>query len=115
MSYFYLGSVDLILGNKESGALLIELAIAKGADIGEADFRKMVDVYISLNDNEKLVWAFENLVRLSPNNAQYFASLAVAYARIGRIDDAVNAALRAANLDQKFKPESDRFIKSLGR
>ena len=63
----------------------------------------------------KLVWASELLVKTKPDNAQYRASLAVAYARVGRIDEAVEEAREAARLDSKFEPEARMFIGELGR
>ncbi len=58
---------------------------------------------------------YENLIGLNPNNPQYYASLAVAYAKIGRIDDAIIQAKKAALIDPGFEKEARAFVSSLGR
>ena len=68
-----------------------------------------------MNDKPKLVRTYEWLVRAEPKNAQFFASLAAAYAQVGRIDDALNAARKAVVIDPAFIKEAQAFARSLGR
>ena len=45
----------------------------------------------------------------------FIASLAAAYAQVGRIDDALNAARKAVTIDPTFIKEAQAFARSLGR
>lgn len=115
ISYWYRAATYIQAGDIEKGLADIESASQFGFKLGETELRRLVGIYLQENDYAKLVEVYEKLIKFSPNNPQYYASLAVAYAHVGRIDDAVNAARRAAELDVKFEPEARIFIESLGR
>ena len=51
----------------------------------------------------------------SPQKAQYHASLAAVYSKVGRIDEAVKEAKIAAQLDPAFTADAKAFVQSLGR
>ena len=100
---------------KERVMEAIEQAIDKEFNVAESDYLRLIAVYLRQNDYKKIIWAQEKLVALKPNNAQYHASLAAAYVKVGRIDDAVKEAREAARLDKMFEAEARSFIRSLGR
>ena len=58
---------------------------------------------------------YEQLLKMQPNNPQYHASLATAYAQIGKINEAVAEAKIAAKLDPSFELEARTFVKNLDR
>ena len=58
---------------------------------------------------------YEKIIGINPGNPQYYASLAIAYVNLGRIDDAVKMARRAAQIDPSFEQDARVFIQSLGR
>lgn len=116
LSYWYWGIVEVERGNVGFGMSIIEKVISDGKfGPTEGDFGKLVNLYLRGNDYRGLAWVYERLVALNPNKAQHHASLAVAYARIGKIDGAVTHAKEAARLDKAFEPEARSFIQSLGR
>ena len=116
LSFWYWGLVEMERGNIDSGLNIVEQIIQTGKySPSESDLSRLISLYFKMGDINKLVWASELLVKTKPDNAQYRASLAVAYARVGRIDGAVEEAREAARLDSKFEPEARMFIGELGR
>src|SRR3989344_1098124 len=115
LSWWYWGVVEYDRGNVKAGLNAVEQAVNKGFTIAESDYLRLIAIYLKQNDYQKIIWAQEKLVALKPNNAQYHASLAAAYVKVGRIDDAVKEAREAARLDKMFEAEARSFIRSLGR
>jgi tetratricopeptide (TPR) repeat protein len=115
ISYWYLGAVQMELGDLQNGLKSLEQALNKGYGPSEGDYQRLLSVYLKLNDFDKIVSIYEKLVIKNPKNPQYRASLAVAYAKIGKIDEAVIQAKMAAQIDSNFVPEAKMFVQSLGR
>jgi tetratricopeptide (TPR) repeat protein len=103
--------------DKKGGLVDIEKALAMGHDVSKSqlDMLRLVAVYLKFEDFAKVAIYYEKLIKLAPKNAQYRASLAVAYQKIGRIDDAVVEAKNAATLDPLYEAEARKFVNSLGR
>ena len=115
ISYWYLGSVEMQAGQTAQALADMDTAIKKDYRLTESDYLNLASTYIKKNDFAHLVTIYEGLVKLQPTNAQYIASLAVAYSKVGRIDDAVAAAHQAAQVDPSFETEARNFVQSLGR
>ena len=115
ISWWYLGVVEMQAGQVDKALVAMATAIKKGYGLSENDYLNLASIYVKNNDFQNLVAIYENLVKLKPTNAQYMASLAVVYAKVGRIDDAVAQARLAAQVDVNFTPEAKRFVESLGR
>ena len=116
LSAWYWGVVEMERGNTNLGLDIIEKTLsAKLYAPAEGDLAKLVNVYFEKGDFSKLVWIYEMLIKANPTNPQYRASLAVAYSRIGRLDDAAIQAKKAAELDPKFETEAKAFLQSIGR
>ncbi|MBX4189982.1 tetratricopeptide repeat protein [Candidatus Parcubacteria bacterium] len=115
LSYWYLVAVQMESGNVEAGIKVANQALALGHTPGEQDYLRLANVYIKRNDYPNLVKVYEGLIKLTPSNAQYHASLAVGYAKIGNIDGAVIEAKTAAKLDPGFEGDARGFVQSLGR
>ena len=75
----------------------------------------MINAYIKTNDFARIAWVYEMIIRVNPRNAQHYASLATAYANLGRIDDAVKMARKAVEVDPSFESDARIFVRSLGR
>ena len=58
---------------------------------------------------------YERLMTLQEPNPQNHATLSYVYAQLGRIDEAVEQARKAVNLDPFFEAEAKVFVNSLGR
>lgn len=115
ISYWYWGLTELEAGNTEKGIELVNTAFSKEYRGSENDLARLVNYYSKINYLPGIVNAFERLIILNPKNAQYRASLAAGYARVGRIDDAVAQARAAAKIDPAFEAEARAFVQSLGR
>ncbi len=115
VSYWYLGSVQMQSGQIDKALVNIDMAIKKGYILSENDYLNVANIYVKKNDFQHLITIYESLVKIKPTSAQYMASLAVVYSKVGRIDDAVRLARLAAQTDPNFEPEAIRFVQSLGR
>ncbi len=114
-SYWYLAATELEAGNTDHGLQLVDQALAKGYQLSEADAGRVLQVYIARNNLPKIAGIYESLIVANPTKASYHASLASAYAQLGRIDDAVKQAHLAVQLDPKFETEARAFVAKLGR
>lgn len=115
LSLWYWGIIEFDLGNEDLGAELISRALATDFQGSESDYLKMITVFYRRGDYNKLVLLYQKIIALNPNNPQYHASIAVAYAKINKIDEAVREARIAAKLSPEFEAEARRFVESLGR
>lgn len=114
LSIWYWGIVEAESGNLEEGLKIIERAINSGYKPSENDIGKLINIYVKTNNINGLIWGYETLVSARPDNPQYHASLAAAYARVGRVADATKEAKAAAAIDSAFEPEAKAFIESIG-
>jgi tetratricopeptide (TPR) repeat protein/O-antigen ligase len=115
LSYWYWGVVELERGNIDFGLQIVEKALfEKGYTPSESELNKLIGAYVSKGDYKKLAMIYENLIKAKPDSPQYHASLAVSYAKLGRLEDAIFQAKEAVRLDPKFESEARSFIQSLG-
>jgi tetratricopeptide (TPR) repeat protein/O-antigen ligase len=116
VSYAYLGAAKIENGDL-SGAEDLERALnSKNAYTPrEVDFQRLINAYLKTNNFDRIAWIYEQLIQINPNEPQYYASLATAYANLGRIDEAVAMARKAVQVDPSFKADAEVFLKSLGR
>ncbi len=115
LTHWYLGATYIDIGQIEKGLSAVEEAIKYGYVFTEADTLRLINLYSKIGNFEKITKLYENLVASKPNNAQYHASLAAAYVRIGNINGAVDQARLAAKIDKSYEAEAKRFVESLGR
>ncbi len=115
MSYWYLGATYLEAGETQKGLAAIDEAVKVGYGLSESDYLRLINIYLKQGNFVKISELYESLIKINPDKPQYHASLAVAYAKIGKIDEAVSEARKAAVLDKAFENEARMFIESLGR
>lgn len=115
LSYWYWGVVLLDEGDNEKALEVIQQALDAGYGPTEDEYQKLYNLYYNLKDYTHLVLIQEGLVKVNPTNVQYRATLAALYAQLGRVDDAVSQARKAAELDPNFAGEAKQFVESLGR
>ncbi len=115
LTYWYLAAAYFEKNDVQHGLLAVDNARRAGYDFSEQDLLRLVDFYLKQNDFQKISLAYQDLIKLKPNNPQYHASLAVSYAKIGRIDDAIAQARMAVEVDPSFEKEARAFMQSLGR
>jgi tetratricopeptide (TPR) repeat protein len=115
LSHWYLGATYLEIGETQKGLAVLDEAMKVGYSFSESDYLRLITIYLKFNNFAKISELYEALIKINPDKPQYHASLAVAYAKIGKIDEAVNEARAAAQLDKTFENEAKMFIESLGR
>ena len=116
LSFWYLGMAKVEVGDM-SGVKDMEKALTaeNRYSPSEQDYLRLVSIYFANKDFVHIAGVYEELILLDSKNPQYFASLAAAYANLGRIDDAVNMARKTVQIDPSFESEARAFLKSIGR
>jgi tetratricopeptide (TPR) repeat protein/O-antigen ligase len=115
LSYWYLAAVYLNNNDVKHGLPIIEQAIAKGYVLSKENYFTLANLYIRQQDYPHLIGIYQKLIEMEPNTPQHHASLAAAYMRIGKIDDAVREAHLAAQADPSFEADAKKFVQDLGR
>src|SRR3989338_2297742 len=100
ISNWYLGSAKIESGDL-SGIKDSERALMGGHRYSpsEQDYLKLLNIYIQNKDLANITSVYEKLTALKPKDPQYYASLAAAYANLGRFDDAVRMARETVKVD----------------
>ena len=113
-SWWYLGVTQIEAGDN-SGVSSLEKAISLGYSLNENEHLRLIGLYAKLSNFEKIASLYESLTKnINPKNAQYHASLAQTYVQLKRINDAVDQAHKAAELDPKFEMEAKIFVQNIG-
>ncbi|MBX4211232.1 MAG: O-antigen ligase family protein [Candidatus Yanofskybacteria bacterium] len=116
LSFWYWGITEYERGNTDLGVKIARQSLDKRfVALGEGDYVRLANLLIQTNDLHGLVLVYEQLVGTNPSNAQYWASLAVSYARVGMIDKAVESARKTVELDPNFRNDAEAFLRGLGR
>ena len=124
LTYWYMGSVRYqialqkkdIAGIKEAAGYY-KIALAKGYKISESDGQKLVNIFVQLDDMDGVIAMLQQLTVNIPTDAQYWSSLAAAYAKVGRTQEALATARKLIELfpnDVAIKADAEQFIRSLG-
>ena len=116
ISHWYLGAAKIESGDP-SGIKDLEKALLGEYKYSpsEQDYLRLLNIYIKDKDFVRIAPIYERLIGKNPKNPQYYASLATAYANLGRVDDATAMARKAVQVDPSFEPDARAFLKSLGR
>lgn len=116
ISHWYLGAAKIESGD-QSGIKDLEKALVGEYKYSpsEQDYVRLLNIYIKNKDFVRIAFIYEKLIGKNPRNPQYYASLATAYANLGKIDAAVEMARKAAKVDPSFELDAKIFIQSLGR
>ena len=115
LSYWYWGIVEITRGNPDKGLRVINMALDRGYAPSESDYLNLAQQYVARKDYQALADIYERLVKLNPKNSEYYTSLAVAYANLGRVDDALAMARKAVTIDPSLLPSAQEFARELGR
>ena len=116
ISYWYLGSARVQSGDLGGVEDLERATTAKNKHaLTEPDYLRLINSYLEIKNFARVAELYEKIIKKNPDNPQHFASLATAYAKLGRIDDAVKASRQAVKIDPSFESDARIFLKSLGR
>jgi tetratricopeptide (TPR) repeat protein/O-antigen ligase len=117
LSYWYMAAVKYQQKQNKEALHYIDLAFQHDYTPTEADSLKLVNLYVEAGDLKNVVKVYETLTKNYPTKAQYWASLAVAYAQSNRIQDAIDAVRTAISLnpnDAEFVAQANAFLHQLG-
>ncbi|MDO8495762.1 MAG: tetratricopeptide repeat protein [bacterium] len=114
--YWYLGTVKIESGD-QTGVEDLEKAVTvlHPHASSELYYLKLVNIYLTENNFAKIAEMYEKIIAINPGNPQYYASLAVAYAKLGRLDDAERVTRQAVKVDPSFEADARIFLRSIGR
>ena len=113
ITYWYMGIVRVQIGDAVRGLELINQAVDHGYSLSAGDTERIIAVYASLNDFTTVIELLEDLLEISPENPQYWASLGAAYQTAGRMDEGIEAIKRAIELDESFREEGEKVIRQM--
>jgi len=117
-SWWFVGVTAHQVGNYQEAVDDVEKAIELGYSQYKnsiIDLMRLVNIYEKVGNYYKVIEFYELAIKEQPKNPQLYASLAATYARIGNYNKAIEIALKAAEIDPKFREEAEAFINSLPR
>ncbi|MEK7507197.1 MAG: tetratricopeptide repeat protein [Patescibacteria group bacterium] len=116
LSHWYLGAAQIESGDLNGVKELEKALVGENRHRpSEQDYLRLVNIYVKSKNFTRVADVYEKLITRNPQNPQYYASLATAYANLGRIDDAVATARKAVQVDPAFEPDARKFLRSIGR
>ena len=77
------------------------------------EFRWLIDYYVDKNQYDKVVPLYEQAVKLSPLDAQLYASLATSYSKVGDKEKAIWAAKKVIEISPESRSNVEKFIQGL--
>lgn len=115
MIYWYWAATEYELGNLAKGKELVKKAEEKGYHLSDDDYGRILKTYVVRKDYKNIIEIYKKIIEHESRNAQYHASLAATYVKVGQIDEAIIEAKKAAELDPSFEAEARGFVEALGR
>jgi tetratricopeptide (TPR) repeat protein len=112
--HWFLGLALMQDGQKERGRQELEKGKDFGINFNRGNILYMIDVYAETNDYKKIIPLYETLIAGEPDNPQYYASLAFAYAVAGDEEKVVFNLNKAVELQPELAPEAEAFLKEKG-
>ena len=114
IGWWYMGVTQLEAEDQTGGLASVQKALELGHDAGERELLQLVAPYEKERNFTAIAKLYEKLIRLNPKNTDYHASLAAAYAQLGRINDAVNAAKIIVQINPALEAQVKAFVKQIG-
>jgi len=112
--YWQMALTNIYLENEKEAEEYLELAKEKRYPINtEISFLELVNAYIPSKNYQKLVEAYKNLLKRSPDKVQYHISLAVCYKELGDFENARKSALKVLELSPEDKESVEAFLQEL--
>lgn len=114
-SHWYLAMTHMSLGENELALEKIKDAENAGFKWRESleELKKVIAIYQALQNDEELISLYLLAINMDPENAQFWAGLAVTYANLGQFAQAKEAVQKAIDLKPDFLPQLEEFLNSL--
>jgi len=110
LGYWYKGVTYLDMGKIKKSEEFIQQATERGYKKSVNDIHRLLRIYVPLKNYPKIIELYLEMIKLEPNNAQFYAYLATAYKEDGQIDKAIESARKVGGLDPKLKLEADAWV-----
>jgi len=116
-SHWYLAMAYKIVGQNQLAKEKIINAEEAGFNWREKleSLKKAIDVYFALNDDAGLIPLYLRAIELAPNDVNFWASLAAAYANLGQFEKAREAAEKVIEIDPDSASRVEEFLKALSK
>ena len=112
--YWLAGLSSFYLNNLEEGDYYLEKAKEKKYKTDSKDSQyKLNQAYIEIKNYQRLVKTYLALIKLEPDNPQYYASLAFVYKELKQIEEAKKITLKLIELFPAHKQEANAFLETL--
>lgn len=85
-----IGHAYNLQGQREQALLYLDKAVALG-DKSDRVLRELASLYLALNQDERALPVYQQLLQAAPNDVEVNSALAFIYARQGRLDEAIQA------------------------
>ncbi len=113
-AHWFLGLALIQDKQKERGIKELEKSGDFGLSFHKGNILYLIDLYAEDKNYEKIIPLYERLIAQEPNNPQYYASLAVAYAGIGDKENTVINLNKAVELQPELAEEAKKFLEQQG-
>jgi len=108
------GLCNIYLGNIKQSKIDLQAAKEKKYDTeSKTSLLQLVEAYLETENYEELIEVHEKLIKLEPDNAQYYATLAYNYKVIGNYEKAEETAEKMLELFPEMKEKVEEFLKTL--
>lgn len=116
-SYCYLGRVQLFYKNEKEGYATMDKCISLGGEsLQDAQtIKSLLDHYIKNKDWEKVAILLGKLTAADPSDTRAWTDYARVLKQLGRMDEAISAAKKAAELDPALKTSAQKFIDDINK
>ena len=108
--YWYLGLSEIYLGQNKLAEEHLALVKAPNTLIL---LNQLITAYASVENFEKMAMVYQKLIKLNPEEPQYYASLAFVYRELGEYEKAKEQALIFLELKPEAKEEVEFFLQTL--
>ncbi len=102
------------LDDLEKADYYLKIAAEKHYPVkSKASWLELARAYIKIKNYPRLAEAFTALIKLEPDNAQHYASLAFVYRELGQTEEARKQALKIIELFPEYQKQAEEFLKTL--
>lgn len=111
ISHWFFGLTNIASGDSVAGLKEIESAISLGFPLTLNQRLYILDIYAEEKNYVKVIEGYEYLVKVEPENVNWYIRLATAYAVDGQKVQALETVNKAIKLYPPLQPDADKFIK----
>jgi O-antigen ligase/tetratricopeptide (TPR) repeat protein len=112
---WYLAMGYKITGDYQSAKEEIEKLPESDFSWNKDNLQRAIEIYRVLGDDSGLIFLYQKILELEPNNAQYWAYLAASQANLGEWAKAREAAEKVTEINPELAPQVEKFLKNINQ